>query len=67
MAIDLFCYGSLMFDPVWTRVVQGGYPAQPARLRGWRRGAVIGEEVRQSSALHSSYGKDRLPVVPHEL
>ena len=44
MAIDLFCYGSLMFDPVWTRVVQGGYPAQPARLRGWRRGAVIGED-----------------------
>jgi len=31
------------------------------------RGAVIGEEARQYSALHNSSGKDRLPVVPHEL
>jgi hypothetical protein len=31
------------------------------------RSAEIGEEARQSSALHNSSGKDRLPVVPHEL
>jgi gamma-glutamylcyclotransferase (GGCT)/AIG2-like uncharacterized protein YtfP len=40
---NVFCYGSLMFDAVWSRVVAGRYRAAPARVRGYRRFAVLGE------------------------
>ena len=39
----LFCYGSLMFAPVWSRVVQGTYDHIPAQLRGFQRRGVQGE------------------------
>lgn len=39
----MFTYGSLMFDPVWTRVVRGRYDSVPARLPGYRREGVSGE------------------------
>ena len=32
-----------MFDAVWSRVVAGRYRAAPARVRGYRRFAVLGE------------------------
>lgn len=40
----VFTYGSLMFEPVWSRVVHGGYASRPATLRGFQRLAVKGEE-----------------------
>ncbi len=40
---NVFCYGSLMFDAVWSRVVSGRYRAAPGRVRGYRRFAVLGE------------------------
>ena len=39
----MFCYGSLMFDAVWSRVVAGRYRTAAARVRGYRRFAVSGE------------------------
>lgn len=41
--MDVFTYGSLMFDPVWRRVVAGACPSEPARLAGWARRRVRGE------------------------
>lgn len=38
----LFCYGSLMFAPVWSRVVQGTYDRVEAQLRGFQRRCVRG-------------------------
>ncbi len=39
----VFTYGSLMFAPVWRRVVSGDYRALAARLPGFRRQRVRGE------------------------
>lgn len=39
----LFCYGSLMFRPVWSRVVRGRYDYIDARLYGFQRRGVQGE------------------------
>lgn len=41
--VDLFVYGSLMFDPVWTRVVGQPKTSVPASLSGYRRYAVRDE------------------------
>jgi len=41
--MHLFTYGSLMFDPVWRRVVRGRYRSAPATLSGFRRWRVRGE------------------------
>jgi gamma-glutamylcyclotransferase (GGCT)/AIG2-like uncharacterized protein YtfP len=38
----LFCYGSLMFAPVWSRVVAGTYHATQARLDGFERRGITG-------------------------
>lgn len=43
MPCHVFTYGSLMFAPVWQRVVRGKYRAQPARLAGFARFAIAGE------------------------
>ncbi len=43
MAGHVFTYGSLMFAPVWQRVVRGRYRAQTARLAGFARFAIAGE------------------------
>ncbi len=43
MPANVFAYGSLMFAPVWDRVVAGSYRSVPARARGYRRFAVLGE------------------------
>lgn len=42
MPANVFTYGSLMFAPVWNRVVAGSYRSAPARARGYRRFAVRG-------------------------
>jgi gamma-glutamylcyclotransferase (GGCT)/AIG2-like uncharacterized protein YtfP len=41
---SVFTYGSLMFQPVWSRVVQGKYPSALAVLSGHTRHAVVGEQ-----------------------
>ena len=43
MPSHIFTYGSLMFAPVWQRVVAGRYAALPATLREYRRYAVAGD------------------------
>lgn len=43
MTCHIFTYGSLMFAPVWQRVVQGAYRSAPARLDNHARFAIIGE------------------------
>lgn len=43
MAGHIFTYGSLMFAPVWQRVVQGTYRSAPARLDNYARFAITGE------------------------
>ena len=41
--IHIFTYGSLMFDPVWSRVVAGNYDRCEAVLYGYERKGVRGE------------------------
>ena len=41
--MDVFTYGSLMYRPVWERVVSGDYPAEAAAIRGFERRRVAGE------------------------
>lgn len=40
----VFTYGSLMFAPVWTRLVRGNYPAQLGTIAGFSRFCVVDEE-----------------------
>jgi gamma-glutamylcyclotransferase (GGCT)/AIG2-like uncharacterized protein YtfP len=40
----VFTYGSLMFPPVWNRVVTGDYQSQEASVHGFRRLAVRNKE-----------------------
>lgn len=40
--MNVFTYGSLMFAPVWNRVVRGRYRSAPASVAGYRRLAVRG-------------------------
>jgi len=42
--MNLFVYGALMYDEVWSRIVSGNFERIPAELRGYRRMAVTGEE-----------------------
>lgn len=42
--INLFVYGSLMFDEVWKRLVSGDFERTPARLAGYRRLKIKNEE-----------------------
>jgi gamma-glutamylcyclotransferase (GGCT)/AIG2-like uncharacterized protein YtfP len=51
--VNVFTYGSLMFAPVWERVVRGNYKNSLATLAGHSRHALIGETypgVRMNSA-----------------
>ena len=41
--VNVFTYGSLMFDPVWSRVVAPGHDRCEAILTGYDRKAVRGE------------------------
>ena len=43
MKVDVFTYGSLMFAPVWQRVVRGHHRSIEATLFGYNRFAVAGE------------------------
>lgn len=43
MTRHLFTYGSLMFPPVWRRVVGGAYPTETATLPGYAIFRVKGE------------------------
>ena len=41
--MHLFTYGSLMFEPVWSRLVRGSYMKRTARLHGFARRRVRGD------------------------
>jgi len=41
--VNVFTYGSLMYEAVWTRVVRGQYASVRARLAGFRRLAIRDE------------------------
>ena len=41
--MNIFTYGSLMFGPVWSAVVDGTYEKNEARLFGYQRRKVKGE------------------------
>lgn len=43
MTTHVFTYGSLMFAPVWERVVQGAYRSSQAVATGFARYAIAGE------------------------
>lgn len=43
MPQHVFTYGSLMFAPVWQRVVTGSYRGESAELAGFRRFAIVDE------------------------
>lgn len=43
MAHHVFTYGSLMFAPVWQRVVAGSYRSVPATLDGHARFSLAGD------------------------
>ena len=64
----LFLYGTLMFEPVWNRVVGGRYKAAPASISGWKRLRVIGEEypalVPGSGIIH---GVARFDIEPDDV
>jgi len=40
---NIFTYGSLMFDPVWSKVVAGSYDRLESVLRGYDRKGVYNE------------------------
>jgi AIG2-like family. len=42
--VDLFTYGTLMYDPVWRSIVSGHYEFVQAELCGYQRFAVKGED-----------------------
>jgi gamma-glutamylcyclotransferase (GGCT)/AIG2-like uncharacterized protein YtfP len=41
--MNLFAYGSLMFEEVWSQVVRGDYLRRPARLHGFLRRRAYGD------------------------
>jgi gamma-glutamylcyclotransferase (GGCT)/AIG2-like uncharacterized protein YtfP len=44
VSVNIFTYGSLMFSPVWDRIVAGNYLASSAELHGYARRAVMDED-----------------------
>jgi gamma-glutamylcyclotransferase (GGCT)/AIG2-like uncharacterized protein YtfP len=44
MTLNVFTYGSLMFDPVWSEVVSGSYDQFEAILQGYDRKSVRDED-----------------------
>lgn len=69
MPTHLFTYGSLMFPPVWERVVTGTYTSCDATLDGYRRLAVIGEDYPVAVADTTQRIKGILYryITPHDL
>lgn len=53
----VFTYGSLMFEPVWRRVVLGHYQSEVASIRGFRRLSV---REKEHPALVVSRGGDQI-------
>lgn len=65
----VFTYGSLMFAPVWSKVVSGHYASQAATLHGYRRLALHGEDYPAAlpAAQHSIQGLLYLAVTDADL
>ena len=43
-SVNIFTYGSLMFSPVWSRLVRGAHDSVAARLDGYQRYVVLGQD-----------------------
>lgn len=43
MPMNIFTYGTLMYDAVWQRVIGVDYEKVQARIHGYRRRAIAGE------------------------
>ena len=41
--MNVFAYGSLMYRPVWKRVVAGEYRSEPGTIRGFERRRIAGQ------------------------
>lgn len=70
MTINIFTYGSLMFSPVWDKVVSGNYLASTALLRGYARRAVVNEQYPVAFAANaedSIQGIVYFDVTPQDL
>ena len=67
---NVFTYGALMFDPVWSRIVANGYDRCDAILRGYERKGVR-DEVYPVVVPSSEYSQVRgvvyLDVSPSDL
>lgn len=44
MKVNLFVYGSLMYEEIWRRLVSREFQRMPARLDGYRRLRIRGED-----------------------
>lgn len=53
-AVHLFTYGSLMFEPVWTRVVGGHYRSSTAQIYGYKRWCIKGDSYPVVTPCYSS-------------
>lgn len=68
--MNLFTYGSLMFDNVWSRVVSQGYESTPASLSGYVRKYVNNDSypvIFKYSSDISIEGKLYFNITPHDL
>ncbi|MFH0728902.1 MAG: gamma-glutamylcyclotransferase family protein [Pseudomonadota bacterium] len=66
--MNIFLYGSLMYEVVWSRVVKGRYAAYPSLIRGWRRCCVTGEDYPAAIAGNGSIeGVVRIGISPADV
>ena len=68
--MHLFVYGSLMFEPVWRRLVCGTYAHRPARLHGFTRRRIRNDVYPVIFRSHGGEwvdGKVYLHVSPKDL
>ena len=57
---NIFTYGTLMFDAVWTQVVKGSYRSSPGTISGFTRKSVEGTTY---PAIYRAEGSNRVQGV----
>jgi len=68
--MNLFTYGSLMFDAVWSRLVSQPYENSPAALSGYARKCVSGDSypvVFKGDEYYSIAGMLYFNITPQDL
>ena len=68
--LNLFVYGSLQYEPVWSRLIQQPYAQYPALLKGYRRLKVREEDypgLIPAQDQDQVTGHVRLQLTPHDL